>query len=210
MENIININEVTKKFKNDLIIKKLSLTFYGGNIYGFIGRNGSGKTVLMKMISGFLKPDTGFIEVNGKILGHDCDFPDNMGILIENPGFLRNCTGFQNLKYLAQIKQEIGDEKIKQLMEYMGLDWKNKKKVGRYSLGMRQRLGIVQAIMEEPEILLLDEPMNGLDENGIDLVRELLKKKKKEGKIVIISSHNKEDIEVLCDVIFKFVDGEIQ
>lgn len=210
MENIININEVTKKFKNDLIIKKLSLTFYGGNIYGFIGRNGSGKTVLMKMISGFLKPDTGFIEVNGKILGHDCDFPDSMGILIENPGFLRNCTGFQNLKYLAQIKQEIGDEKIKQLMEYMGLDWKNKKKVGRYSLGMRQRLGIVQAIMEEPEILLLDEPMNGLDENGIDLVRELLKKKKKEGKIVIISSHNKEDIEVLCDVIFKFVDGEIQ
>lgn len=210
MNNKIVLHEVSKKFKKDQIIKPLSLSFQGGNVYGFIGRNGSGKTVLMKLISGFLKPDTGYVEVNEKVLGRDCDFPDQMGVLIENPGFLRHCTGYQNLKYLARIKNQIDEKQIRLVMEYMGLDWKSRKKTGSYSLGMRQRLGIAQAIMEHPEIILLDEPMNGLDDQGVDLVRELLLDMKKDSKLVILSSHNMEDIEKLCDITYKFVDGEIR
>ena len=203
MESIIKVDKVIKKFGSDIALSNVSIEFERGKIYGIIGRNGAGKTVL------FLKPTSGRVIVDGKEIGKDIDFADNIGIIIETPGFLSSYSGYKNLEYLASIKNMIGEKEIKESMERVGLDPNSKKKVGKYSLGMRQRLGIAQAIMENPDILILDEPMNGLDNQGVEDVREILLNLKDEGKSIILASHNKEDIEVLCDEVYEMDHGKL-
>ncbi|RGG39292.1 ATP-binding cassette domain-containing protein [Roseburia sp. AF15-21] len=209
MESIIKVDKVIKKFGSDIALSNVSIEFERGKIYGIIGRNGAGKTVLFKTMIGFLKPTSGRVIVDGKEIGKDTDFADNIGIIIETPGFLSSYSGYKNLEYLASIKNMIGEKEIKESMERVGLDPNSKKKVGKYSLGMRQRLGIAQAIMENPDILILDEPMNGLDNQGVEDVREILLNLKDEGKSIILASHNKEDIEVLCDEVYEMDHGKL-
>lgn len=209
MESIIKVDKVIKKFGSDIALSNVSIEFARGKIYGIVGRNGSGKTVLFKTIIGFLKPTSGKVIVDGKEIGKDTDFADNIGIIIETPGFLSAYSGYKNLEYLASIKNIIGKKEIKESMERVGLDPNSKKKVGKYSLGMRQRLGIAQAIMENPDILILDEPMNGLDNQGVEDVREILLNLREEGKSIILASHNKEDIEVLCDEVYEMDHGKL-
>ncbi|GFI26818.1 ABC transporter ATP-binding protein NatA [Lachnospiraceae bacterium] len=209
MESIIKVDNVIKKFGSEIALNNVSIEFERGKIYGIVGRNGSGKTVLFKTIIGFLKPTGGRIIVDGKEIGKDTDFADHIGIIIETPGFLSAYSGYKNLEYLASIKNRIGKNEIKKSMERVGLDPNSKKKVGKYSLGMRQRLGIAQAIMENPDILILDEPMNGLDNQGVKEVREILLNLKEEGKSIILASHNKEDIEALCDKVYEMDHGKL-
>ena len=208
-ESIIKVDKVIKKFGSDIALSNVSIEFERGKIYGIVGRNGSGKTVLFKTIIGFLKPTSGRVIVGGKEIGRDTDFADNIGIIIETPGFLSSYSGYKNLEYLASIKNIIGKKEIEKSMERVGLEPNSKKKVGKYSLGMRQRLGIAQAIMENPDILILDEPMNGLDNQGVEDVREILLNLKDEGKSIILASHNKEDIEVLCDEVYEMDHGKL-
>ena len=209
MESIIKVDKVIKKFGSDVALNNVSIEFERGKIYGIVGRNGSGKTVLFKTIIGFLKPTSGRVIVGGKEIGKDTDFADNIGIIIETPGFLSAYSGYKNLEYLASIRNSIEKKEIKECMERVGLDPNSKKKVGKYSLGMRQRLGIAQAIMENPDILILDEPMNGLDNQGVKEVREILLNLKEEGKSIILASHNKEDIEALCDKVYEMDHGKL-
>ncbi len=209
MESIIKVDNVIKKFGSEIALNNVSIEFERGKIYGIVGRNGSGKTVLFKTIIGFLKPTSGRIIVDGREIGRDTDFADHIGIIIETPGFLSAYSGYKNLEYLASIKNIIGKKEIKESMERVGLDPNSKKKVGTYSLGMRQRLGIAQAIMENPDILILDEPMNGLDNQGVKEVREILLNLKEEGKSIILASHNKEDIEALCDEVYEMDHGKL-
>lgn len=206
-EVIISIGSLNKQFKNQWVLNNINVEFTKGHIYGIIGRNGSGKTVLLKCICGFLKPTTGIVSVNYQIVGRDIDFPEKLGFIIETPGFLPNYSGYKNLKYLASIRKNIGSEEIKEAMTLVGLDYADKKHVGKYSLGMRQRLGIAQAIMEKPDILILDEPMNALDKNGVREMRQLFLKMKEEGKLILLTSHNREDIEILCDRVYEMEDG---
>ena len=209
MESIIKVDKVIKKFGSDVALNNVSIEFERGKIYGIVGRNGSGKTVLFKTIIGFLKPTSGRVIVGGKEIGKDTDFADNIGIIIETPGFLSAYSGYKNLEYLASIRNSIEKKEIKECMERVGLDPNSKKKVGKYSLGMRQRLGIAQAIMENPDILILDEPMNGLDNQGVEDVRGILLNLKDEGKSIILASHNKEDIKVLCDEVYEMDRGKL-
>lgn len=206
-EAMISIENLNKQFKNQLVLNNINVKFSNGHIYGIIGRNGSGKTVLLKCICGFLKPTTGVISVNHKIVGKDIDFPENLGFIIETPGFLLNYSGYKNLRYLASIRKKIDSNEIKESMSLVGLDSADKKHVGKYSMGMRQRLGIAQAIMEKPDILVLDEPMNALDKNGVEEMRQLFLKMKSEGKLILLTSHNREDIEILCDEVYEMEEG---
>lgn len=206
-EAMISIENLNKQFKNQLVLNNINVKFSNGHIYGIIGRNGSGKTVLLKCICGFLKPTTGVISVNHKIVGKDIDFPENLGFIIETPGFLLNYSGYKNLKYLASIREKIDSNEIKESMSLVGLDSADKKHVDKYSMGMRQRLGIAQAIMEKPDILVLDEPMNALDKNGVEEMRRLFLKMKSEGKLILLTSHNREDIEILCDEVYEMEEG---
>ena len=210
MAEIISVSNVSKKFGDSTVLDNINITFEEGKIYGIVGRNGCGKTVLFKCIVGYLRPTSGTITVCGKEIGRNTDFADDIGIIIETPGFLGGYTGYKNLEYLASIRRRIGKEEIKESMIKVGLDPDSKKKVGKYSLGMRQRLGIAQAIMENPKILILDEPMNGLDNQGVEDVRNILLELKKEGKTIILASHHKEDIKLLCDEAYEMDDGKMQ
>lgn len=209
MADVITVENVTKKFGTATALDHVSITFQRGKIYGIVGRNGSGKTVLFKTIIGYLKPTSGRVIVNGKEVGKDADFAENIGIIIETPGFLKGYTGYKNLEYLAGIRKKIGKKEIRESMELVGLEPDSRKKVGKYSLGMRQRLGIAQAIMENPDILILDEPMNGLDNQGVEDVRAILMQLREEGKTIVLASHNKEDIELLCDEVYEMDHGRI-
>ena len=160
----------------------------------------------MKCICGFLRPDSGRIIVNGKQVGKECDFPDGLGVIIETPGFIPNLSGYKNLKILASLKARIGKKEIVESLRRVGLDPGMKKPVAKYSLGMRQRLGIAQAIMEDPDVLILDEPFNGLDKAGVTQMRALLKELKEQGKSILLASHNAQDIEVLCDAVHEMED----
>lgn len=210
MAEMIQIENLTKKFGDATVLENINLSFEQRKIYGIVGRNGSGKTVLFKLIIGYLKPTDGRVVVCGKEIGKDRDFADNIGIIIEAPGFLNGYTGFQNLQYLAGIRNVIHGEEIRESMEKVGLDPYSRKKVGKYSLGMKQRLGIAQAIMENPDILILDEPMNGLDNQGVEDVREILMRLRDEGKTILLASHNKEDIEILCDEVYEMDRGRLK
>ncbi len=210
MENsIINVKNVTKKYKEYTVVNDVNLSVEKGEIVGLIGRNGSGKTVLMKMICGLVAPTSGEITVNGKIIGKDIDIPDNIGVIIETPGFLPNFSAFNNLMQLAKINRKIGKNEVRKAIQKVGLNPDDKKHVGKYSLGMRQRLGLAQAIMEDPELLILDEPMNGLDKESVAEIREYLLELKKCGKTILLTSHSSEDIDVLCDMVYEMNKGNI-
>lgn len=209
MDNMISVQSVTKQFKTQTVLNNVSVDFLRGGIYGLVGRNGSGKTMLMKCICGFVPPTSGEIFVQGKQVRYGSQFPQGIGFIIESPGFLRTSSGIKNLKHLASINKKIGINEVREAMKTVGLDPDSRKHVGRYSLGMRQRLGIAQAIMENPDILILDEPMNGLDNNGVAEMRELFLKLKHSGKTLIIASHNHDDIEVLCDGVYEMDNGNL-
>ena len=199
MEEKIRIENVTKKFGSYAALDGISLSFEKGKIHGMIGRNGSGKTVLFKCICGFLRVDDGAVLVDGKQIGKEIEAPESIGAIIETPGFLPGYSARQNLQFLAGIRRKIGKKEIDEAIRKVGLDPEAKKHVGKYSLGMRQRLGIAQTIMEEPSLLILDEPMNGLDNQGVQEMRQLFLKLKEEGKTILLASHNREDIAALCD-----------
>ncbi len=205
--NIININNLSLKIGKNIILTNINVSFEKGKIHGLIGRNGSGKTMLMKCICGFIKPTDGTVFVADKQIGKDCDFPESVGIIIETPGFIPYYSGFKNLKLLADLKRKIGREQIKKVMEQVGLDPELKRHVKKYSLGMRQRLSLAQAIMEDPDLLILDEPMNGLDKDGVGDMRKYLLNLKEQGKTIIIASHSAEDIEILCDTVCEMDKG---
>lgn len=206
---VIEILNLGKRIEEQSVLEDINLSMHNSQIYGLVGRNGSGKSVLLKCIVGFSKPTEGKVMINGKTVGKDFDFYDKIGFIINQPGFLEEKTGLQNLKYLAAIRKCISKDDICRTMELVGLDYRDKKKVCEYSLGMRQKLGLAQALMEAPDILILDEPMNALDDETVDIVRELLINLKKAGKLIIITSHNHEDIELLCDKVFHIKNGKI-
>lgn len=206
---MLEIKELTKKFKKRTVLRDINLSLEFGNIYGFIGANGSGKSVFFKTICGFLKPDKGTVTVNGKTIGKEIDFLPNLGVVIEKPGFIENYNQFDNLKYLAQINNIIDDKKIIEALHRVGLDTNNKEKVKTFSLGMRQRLAIAQAIMEDQKIIILDEPFNGLDKNGCNQIKNLLMELKSLDRLILLTSHIEGDIDSLSDYIFEFSDGKI-
>ena len=206
----IELIHVTKKFGQELVLKEVNLTLEQGRVYGIVGNNGSGKTVLMKCICGFLIPTTGLIQVFGSSIGQDVDFPESLGVIIETPGFLTNLTGRKNLEILAGMRRKIGPAEVLQVLEKVGLDPALKKPVANYSLGMRQRLGIAQAIMEDPKLLILDEPFNGLDKHGVGEIRKLLLELKEAGKTSLLASHNEEDIRILCDEVYEMDGGVLR
>lgn len=210
METCIEVQHVVKRFRDQVVLKNVSISFEKGRIHGIVGRNGSGKTVLFKCICGLMHPEEGVILVNGKRVGRDVDMPEDIGAIIEAPGFLPNYSGYKNLRFLANIRRKIGKEEILNVLKTVGLDPESRKHVGKYSLGMRQRLGIAQAIMEDPEILILDEPMNGLDNAGVQDIRALLLELKAQGKTILLASHNHEDIAALCDTVHEMDGGVLE
>ena len=207
MEAVIELQNVNKSFGEEHVLKNVTHSFEKGKIHGIVGNNGSGKTVLMKCICGFLKPDSGTIIVNHKQVGRDTDFPEDIGIIIETPGFLPHLSGTQNLKILASLQKKANNHTIRAVLEQVGLDPDMKTPVGKYSLGMRQRLGLAQALMEDPGLLILDEPLNGLDKHGVQHIRGVIKSLRAEGKTVILASHNQVDIDELCDTVCEMDAG---
>lgn len=209
MDKVINVENACLTINKNIILDNVSLEAGKGEIVGIVGRNGSGKTMLMKCICGFIPLTSGRITVDGKEVGKDVDFPASTGVIIETPGFVPYYTGFHNLKILSEIGTRISDERIKEAMKLVGLDPGLKRHVGKYSLGMRQRLGIAQAIMEDQRILILDEPFNGLDADGVGDIRKLLLEYKEQGKTVLIASHIAQDIDILCDKTIFLNKGKI-
>ena len=201
---------LSKSFGKATVLNNINVSFSKGQIHGIVGRNGSGKTLLMKCICGFLKPTEGTVTVSGKVVGKDVEIPEDIGVIIETPGFVTNYSGYKNLKLLASVRGRISREDIEKAMELVNLDPKSRKHVVKYSLGMRQRLGIAQAIMENPKILILDEPMNGLDNDGVKHIRNVLLEMKKQGTTILLASHNREDISVLCDKVYEMDKGIIK
>ncbi len=207
--SIISVSNVTKKFRENTVLDNVSLEIEKGSVTGLVGRNGSGKTILMKCILGLVSPTSGIITVRDKRVGKDIDIPENVGVIIETPGFLPNFSGYNNLMQLAKIRRKIGKAEVRAAIQRVGLDPDDKKHVGKYSLGMRQRLGLAQAIMEDPDILILDEPMNGLDKEGVKDMRQYLLDLKAQGKTILIASHSAEDIDVLCDTVCEMDKGKL-
>ena len=207
---IIEIRKLTKKYNDTVVLNDINASFDKGLIYGLIGRNGSGKTMLLRCICGLVPTYEGQIWIEGLLATSTGRTNTDMGVIIETPGFLHNQTGFQNLKLLASIKNKITDAEICRAIETVGLDADMKKKVGKYSLGMRQRLAIAQAIMENPPILLLDEPFNGLDQSGIEEIHQLFEELRKKGKTILLASHSAADISRACDCVFEIEDGILQ
>lgn len=205
----IKITDVNKTIKKAPILRDINLEFTGGKVYGLRGKNGSGKTMLMRAICGLITPDSGIIDINGKILGKDISFPESIGVLIENPAFIGNYTGFKNLKVLASIQNRIGDEQIRKTLEDIGLDPDDKRTYRKYSLGMKQKLGIAAAVMENPDIIILDEPINALDDVSVEKVHDILEEQKKRGAVIIIACHDKEELDQLSDEIIEISDGRI-
>ena len=209
MSEII-IENLSKTIKNNKILDNVNLTFESGHVYGLVGRNGSGKTMLLRAICGLIFPDRGKVIIDGKQLHKDISFPESCGIIIENTDLLPNFSAFDNLKMLSEIKNTANDNMIKSAIKSVGLDPDSKKKVKTFSLGMKQRLSIAQALFEDPDILLLDEPTNALDEDGVNDVRRILLEQKKKNKLIIIASHNKEDISLLSDTVISVSNGRFQ
>ena len=208
MEKII-VSHVDLVLGKKKILDDICLKMEKGKTYGLVGRNGSGKTMLMKCILGFVKVTSGEITVDGKRIRRDIDFPDDTGMIIETPGFIPYYSGYKNLKLLADLRHKIGDKEIREAMGRVGLDPTDKKHVKKYSLGMRQRLGIAQAVMEDSDLLVLDEPFNGLDNEGVEEMHDYFLELKKRGKTMILVSHSSEDIDVLCDEAVYIEHGKI-
>lgn len=206
--SFIQVNDIVLRFKKDILLDHVSYQCEQGKIHGIVGRNGSGKTLLMKCICGFIRLNEGHIYVRDKEIGKDIDFTPDTGIIIETPGFIPYYSGYRNLKVLAAINNRISRKDIENAMYQVGLDPTMKKRVATYSLGMRQRLGIAQAIMEDPSLIILDEPFNGLDKHGVEEMREYFLSLKKKGKTILLTSHNTEDIEYLCDTVVEMDHGK--
>lgn len=207
---MIYINDLSLKIKGDIILSHIDLHVEKGKITGLIGRNGCGKTMLMKCITGFVKPTEGEVIFDGKKIGVDIDFPADTGIIIETPSFVPYYSGMKNLMELALLHKKIGKTEVEDVLKKVGLYDARNKLVRKYSLGMRQRLGIAQALMENPETLILDEPMNGLDNECVNLIRDILADLKEQGKTILLVSHNAEDIKVLCDEIYEMDKGKLK
>lgn len=205
----IIINNYTKYIKKRTILKDISLELESGKIYGFRGQNGCGKTMLMRAIAGLIYPDKGYVEIDGKKLGKDISLPPSIGILIENPSFLNEYTGYSNLKMLSDISCHLGKKQLYHVLELVGLSPKDKRLFREYSLGMRQKLGIAAAIMGEPDIIILDEPINAIDEDGIKKIRQILYDLRDKGKLIIIACHDKEELDYLSDEIYVIDNGRI-
>ena len=203
------VKNVSKKIKDAVILNDISVSFSSGRIYGLKGKNGSGKTMLMRTVAGLLIPDSGSVVINGRTLHKDMSFPDSIGILIENPAFLPQYTGFKNLKLLASLSSGISDEDIRTALERVGLDPDDKRTYRKYSLGMKQKLGIANAIMGEPDIIILDEPINALDEETVQKIKEVLLGIRDNDKLIIIACHDREELEYLSDVIYEIKDGSV-
>lgn len=206
---MIRIEHAVKRFGRNLVLDDVSLRFEKGGIHGLIGRNGSGKTVLFKCVAGLMPLNSGHIYVRGKEVGREIEIPSRMGAIIETPGFLPGASGYGNLRLLADIRGKIGKKEICAAMELVGLDPSSRKHVSAYSLGMRQRLGIAQAIMEKPTLLLLDEPMNGLDNQGVLEMRELFRDLRDRGATILMASHNPMDIQEMCDTVHELDNGRL-
>ncbi|MBR5180609.1 MAG: ATP-binding cassette domain-containing protein [Lachnospiraceae bacterium] len=205
----IKIEDLSKSIKGALILDKVSITLTSGKIYGLRGKNGSGKTMLMRAMAGLLIPDSGSVIINGKTLHKDISFPESIGILIENPSFLPQYTGFKNLKLLAGLTGNISDDEIRTALDRVGLDPEDKRTYRKYSLGMKQKLGIANAIMGEPDIIILDEPINALDEESVKKIKKVLLEIRDKDKLIIIACHDREELEYLSDIIYEIKDGSI-
>lgn len=206
----IEFRDYTKILGMNTVIDDVSLEMYSGNVYGLKGQNGSGKTMLMRAICGLILPTEGDVIIDGKIIGKDISFPESVGLLLENPSFINGYSGFKNLKMIASIKNKIDDSKIAETMKKVGLDPNDKRPYRKYSLGMKQKLGIACAIMEEPDLIILDEPLNALDEAGADNVKAVVKEAKERGALVIVTCHDKEELNNLADEIFILDGGRIK
>ena len=209
MGTVVRLEDYCKSFKSADLFKNINLTLESGKVIGLKGKNGSGKTMLMRAISGLILPTSGKVYINDKELGRQISFPPSIGILIENPSFISNYTGFKNLKILASIQNRISDDEIRDAIRKVGLDPDDKRTFKKYSLGMKQRLGIAAAIMERPDIVILDEPINALDEAGAGLIKGLLDELKANGSLIIIACHDTEELNYLSDEIYEIYDGEI-
>lgn len=206
---VIQVENVSKTIKGNMVIDCVSAEFSSGKVYGLQGINGSGKTMLMRLISGLIYPTEGRIVIDGKILGKEIAFPESIGILIENPAFLDNYSGFANLKLLASIQNKIDDEQIYKTLERVGLEPDSRKKYKKYSLGMKQKLGIAGAVMEKPELLILDEPANALDKEGIERLKKIVQEEKERGVLIILSCHDSALLEAMADVIYSMENGRL-
>lgn len=206
---VIQVENVSKIIKGNMVIDCVSAEFSSGKVYGLQGINGSGKTMLMRLISGLIYPTEGRIVIDGKILGKEIAFSESIGILIENPAFLDNYSGFANLKLLASIQNKIDDEQIYKTLERVGLEPDSRKKYKKYSLGMKQKLGIAGAVMEKPELLILDEPANALDKEGIERLKKIVQEEKERGALIILSCHDSALLEAMADVIYSMENGRL-
>lgn len=206
----IEICKLSKIIDKNIILNDVNMNLESGNIYGFVGRNGSGKTMLLKMICGFVNPSSGNILIDDESIFQKNYFNNNIRALIEKPKFIDSLSGFDNLKLLVNINNTIDDNTINYWLDKIGLLDEKNKLYSKYSLGMKQKLGIIQVLMENPPIMIFDEPLNGIDEKSANIVRDILLKEKENGKLILISTHIKEDIETLCNVIYKFDNGNVQ
>ncbi|WP_167958817.1 ABC transporter ATP-binding protein [Anaerosporobacter faecicola] len=202
-------DNITKVIKSKKVLDQINLKLEGGNVYGFVGRNGSGKTMLIRMLAGLIHPSEGKVLYNGKQVHKEIAYVPNLGVVIENIGLYPEFTGYQNLMFLAKINNQIGKKEIEEAITRVGLDPFDKRNFGKYSLGMKQRIVLAQAFMEKPDIILLDEPTNALDESGVDLIRSIILEEKKRGALVVVASHNKQDIDLLCDSVYYLRDGKL-
>ena len=206
----IQVVEVTKRIRKNLILNNVSLEMESGKIYGLQGPNGSGKTMLMRLLCGLIKANKGKVLIDGKEIGKDIDFPESVGLLIENPAFWGNYTGLKNLELLAELQKRIDTEQIRETISDVGLDSDDKRHFSKYSLGMKQRLGIAAAIMEKPEIILLDEPTNALDERGVAEICDLIRREKERGALIVIACHDADILENLADEIYTIYEGKVE
>lgn len=205
----VELNDVSKQIRRSPILSHISVGFEKGRVYGMKGKNGSGKTMLLRVIAGLILPSSGQVRIGGKILGKDMSFPESIGVLIENPSFIGGETGLSNLSILASIQGKAGKKDLEETLERVGLDPSDKRTYRKYSLGMKQRLGIAAAIMEKPDIILLDEPINALDDKGVEAVRAILAEEKARGALIIVACHDEAELRLLSDEIFYMQDGEL-
>jgi len=205
----IEIKNYTKIIKGSTVLDNINTVFESGKIYGLKGKNGSGKTMLMRAISGLIRPSSGEVIIENEVLGRDISFPRSIGVLIENPAFLANETGFSNLRMLADLGEGVSNEDIEAVLSELGLDSKDKKSYKKYSLGMKQKLGIAAAVMEHPDIIILDEPINALDQDSVEVVKKIIIRERDRGAVIILACHDTEELEYLSDEIVCIQDGKI-
>ena len=205
----IEITNLKKVIKGTIVLDDINYTFSGGRIYGLCGKNGCGKTMLMRLIAGLIYPSSGTIRIKDKVLGKDISFPESVGMLIENPSFLNDYTGKQNLEMLAGLQKNVDKAEVRRVLEQVGLDPEDKRKFYKYSLGMRQRLGIAAAIMGSPELILLDEPINAIDTDGVQEIRAIIRGLSAENRIIIVASHDKSEMDYLADEKIYMSEGRL-